>query len=176
MSIQLSPIPNFGAFSIKSDPNSDSRGSMQRIWQSVSELSDFSIKEVSRVTNPRKFTLRGLHLQEGNSAENKIVFCTFGRVFDVGVDLRKDSPTYLKHFSIEIGPTSKFQGVLIPAGFAHGYLTLERKSDLIYLMDKPYNPQQASGALWSDPAFGIQWPRKPKLLSEKDSSWPIISI
>jgi dTDP-4-dehydrorhamnose 3,5-epimerase len=175
MNFQLTPISDLGAFAIQSNLATDSRGSMQRLWQSVSEFFGFTVNEVSHVTNPKKFTLRGLHFQEGSSAENKIVFCTSGQVYDVGVDLRKHSHTYLKHFSIEIGPASKFQGVVIPAGFAHGYMTLKRKSDLIYLMDKPYNPQYSSGALWSDPAFGIEWPRKPKLLSEKDRSWPTIS-
>ena len=174
MSIDFFPIQGFDAYLIKSTQQKDSRGSMQRIWESMENLPDFEIKGVSWVSNPKKYTLRGLHFQLGEFAETKLVFCTSGSVFDVGVDLRRESSTYLNHFGFEIGPDHEFQGILLPKGFAHGYLTLSRNSNLVYLMDRPYSPKDSSGINWSDKSLGIRWPKKPKVMSVKDGSWPII--
>jgi len=176
MSIRLVPVSGFDAFLIQSTMHSDSRGSMQRIWENLDSFNYLQIREISWVSNPRRYTLRGLHFQTGISAETKVIFCTSGTVFDVGVDLRKDSPTYLKYFAVEIGPYSKYQGVLMPKGFAHGYLTLRRNSKLVYLMDQQYDKQNSSGVLWSDETLKISWPKKPRVLSNKDKSWPVISI
>ena len=174
MKFELIPIEDFGAFGIKSSRISDSRGLMQRIYQNDSGFPDFKVQEVSWVSNLKKFTLRGLHFQKGEFSETKLVFCTRGKVFDVGVDLRQKSKTYLKHFTLEIGPDSEFQGVLIPKDFAHGYLTLKRNSNLIYLMDNSFSPRDSGGLLWNDEVLQIAWPNTPKIVSERDKSWPKI--
>ena len=176
MSFELIPIGDFGVFGVKSSKISDSRGWMQRVSQHISLFPEFRVREVSWVTNPKKYTLRGLHFQKGQFAEAKLVFCTVGKVIDVGVDLRQESPSYLKHFMLEIGPNSEFQGVLIPKYFAHGYLTLERSSSLIYLMDSSYSPRESGGLLWCDEMLQISWPRAPKVISERDKSWPKILL
>lgn len=174
MSLELIPIGDFGAFGIKSEIISDARGLMLRIYQNVSLLPDFKVMEVSWVLNPQKLTLRGLHFQKNEFSETKLVFCTVGKVLDVGVDLRRESKTYLKHFALEIGPSCEFQGVLLPKGFAHGYLTLKRNSSLIYLMDNSYSPKDSGGLLWSDEALQISWPKTPRVISERDKLWPKI--
>ena len=174
MSLELIPIGDFGAFGIKSGSISDARGLMLKIYQNGSLFPDFKVREVSWVLNPKKFTLRGLHFQKNEFSETKLVFCTLGNVLDVGVDLRRESKTYLKHFALEIGPSLEFQGVLLPKGFAHGYLTLKRNSSLIYLMDNSYSPKDSGGLLWSDEALQIAWPKTPRVISERDKLWPKI--
>ena len=174
MSFELIPIGDFGAFGIKSPAFSDLRGLMLRVYRKSSAVLDFKICEVLWVSNIKRFTLRGLHFQTGEFTETKLVFCVEGKVFDVGVDLRRESATYLKHFTIEIGPGSEFQGVLLPKGFAHGYLSLKRKSSLVYLMDKAYSPENSGGLLWNDEALQISWPKMPKVISKKDRLWPKI--
>lgn len=175
MSLELIPIGDFGAFGIKSGRIADARGLMLKIFQNGSLFPDFKVREVSWVLNPKKFTLRGLHFQKNDFSETKLVFCTLGKVLDVGVDLRRESETYMKHFALEIGPSSEFQGVLLSKEFAHGYLTLKRNSSLIYLMDNSYSPKNSEGLLWSDEALKIAWPKTPRIISERDKSWPKIS-
>jgi dTDP-4-dehydrorhamnose 3,5-epimerase len=175
MSFELIPIGNFGALGVKSSKVSDSRGSLARIYENSSLIPDFKVQEVSWVSNLRKFTLRGLHFQTGEFSEKKLIFCTIGKVLDVGVDLRPDSESYLKHFTLEIGPSSEFQGVLMPKNFAHGYLTLERNSSLVYLMDNSYSPSNSGGLLWNDEMLQISWPHSPKVISERDKSWSKIT-
>lgn len=174
MSFSLIPLANFGVYAIKSDLKQDERGSLHRIWQSGEKNLNFECSQVSIVSNPEKFTLRGLHFQTGTFAETKIVFCTSGKVFDVGVDLNPDSDSYLKNINLEIGPGCEFQGVYFPRGFAHGYLTLEQNCDLVYLMDRPHDSNHSSGILWSDRSLQIPWPRKPMKISKKDMAWPVV--
>ena len=92
--------------------------------------------------------------------------------FDLILDLRKDSSTYKKHIEIEIGPECEYQGLFIPAGCAHGYLTLEPNSTLIYFMDKVYSPDNSQGIRWNDSKLSINLPRKPNLVSQQDLQWP----
>ena len=174
MSFELVPIGDFGAYGVRSPNIKDSRGLMVRVFQNSSLLPDFYVEQVSWVFNAKKFTLRGMHFQKNDFSETKLVFSTHGKVLDIGVDIRPDSPTYLKHFSLEIGPDEKIQGVLLPKGFAHGYLTLKRNCSLIYLMDNLYSPENSSGLLWNDEALKISWPRTPRVISERDKLWPKI--
>ena len=175
MSFELIPVGNFGAFGVKSSEVTDSRGLMARIYENSSQIPDFKVREVSWVSNLKKFTLRGLHFQKGEFSETKLVFCTIGKVLDVGVDLRPESETYLRHFALEIGPHSDFQGVLMPRDFAHGYLTLRRNSNLVYLMDNSFSPSNSGGLLWNDEVLQIPWPHAPKVISERDQTWPKIA-
>jgi len=97
-----------------------------------------------------------------------------GRVFDVILDLRVDSKTNGKYVAHEIGPDCEFLGLFIPKGCAHGYLTMESDSSLVYYMDQEYSAVHARGMLWNDPKFSITWPSNPLLISERDASWPVI--
>ena len=117
------------------------------------------------------FSLR-FHLITITYSENKVIQCVSGKVFDLILDLRKDSSTYKKHIEIEIGPECEYQGLFIPAGCAHGYLTLEPNSTLIYFMDKAYSPENSKGIRWNDSRLLINWPCQPTLVSQQDLQWP----
>jgi dTDP-4-dehydrorhamnose 3,5-epimerase len=103
--------------------------------------------------------------------EAKIVRCTRGAMFDVVIDLRADSPTRLQWFGVELTQDNGL-GIYIPAGFAHGFITLAPDTEVLYMMDQFHAPDRATGARWNDPAFGISWPLAPEIMSEKDASWP----
>jgi dTDP-4-dehydrorhamnose 3,5-epimerase len=154
------------------DPKQDERGILSRIWEENSRVKNFRIIEASHVTNPVNRTLRGLHYQSRPYAENKIIQCVTGKVFDVILDLRSESKTYKKHLEVEIGPKSLFQGVFVPEGCAHGYMTLQSNSNLIYFMDQVYLPERSKGVNWEDPKLSVKWPNKPILISQQDLNWP----
>ena len=161
-----------GAFGIIEEPHSDSRGSLTRVWDSNSFLVGFNLKQTSIVSNPVKGTLRGLHYQDEPFSENKVIECVSGKVFDVIVDLRIDSHTYGEHLEVTIGPYEEYLGLFVPAGCAHGYLTIEPNSSLLYFMDKEYSSAHSQGLPWNDPKLSINWPSTPALISERDSNWP----
>ena len=124
--------------------------------------------------NPRVGTLRGLHYQAGPHAECKLFRCTKGRVYDVAVDLRRDSPTHGHWVGVELSDQNMLC-VLVPEGFAHGFQTLEDNSEIQYHSTSPYAPQAACGVRWDDPAFGISWPDPPggeRILSARDRAFP----
>lgn len=116
----------------------------------------------------KKGILRGLHFQNHPSAQTKLIRCVKGKIWDVVVDLRKTSATYLKWFSIELSPLNKKQ-LLIPKGFAHGFLTLEDNTEVIYKVDNYYDPKFDRTIKYNDPEIGIEWPSNNILLSKKDS-------
>jgi dTDP-4-dehydrorhamnose 3,5-epimerase len=116
--------------------------------------------------------LRGLHYQAPPHAEVKLIRCVQGRVFDVLVDLRPDSPTYTRWFGVELTPVNR-RMLYVPEGCAHGYLTLEDRSEVVYPVSQPYHPEAERGIRWNDPQFAIAWPAIESLtLSPKDREWP----
>src|SRR5262249_44797504 len=119
----------------------------------------------------RAGTVRGMHLQMAPHAEVKIVRCLRGAVVDVIVDLRADSPTFLKSCSVEIDDANG-RMVYVPEGFAHGYQTLKDNTELLYLTSHPYAPKHATGVRWDDPRFDIKWPLPISSLSDQDRQWP----
>lgn len=122
-----------------------------------------------------KGTLRGLHYQLNPKAQTKLVRCTKGAIFDVAVDIRKESPTFGKWFGIELTADNKKQ-LLIPKGFAHGFMTLTEDVEVQYKVDELYAPECDRGIIWSDPTIGIEWPINIKpVLSAKDESAPLLS-
>jgi len=121
--------------------------------------------------NPKKGTLRGMHLQVKPFEEAKLVRCTRGSLCDVIVDLRPDSPTYKKHLSAVL--TSENRRMLyVPEGFAHGFLTLEDATEVSYQISEFYRPESQLGFRWDDPAFAIAWPAEVRLISDRDRSYP----
>ena len=170
--IKSVPLKIEGSFGLISQSISDTRGTLTRIWENNLISTKFSFEQVSIVANPTSFTLRGLHYQKFPYSETKIIQCTGGKVFDVIVDLRKESNTYGNHINLEIGPRSEYQGLVVPSGCAHGYMTLEANSTLIYFMDNVYSPENSCGVLWDDPSLKIEWPSKPVVISKQDLEWP----
>ena len=119
----------------------------------------------------RKHVLRGLHFQMPPMAQAKLVWVVRGRALDVAVDLRAGSPTFGRHFSVELA-ADNFQRLFVPRGFAHGYVTLEPDTEFLYKVDAPYAPESDAGILWNDPDLGIAWPDCEPVLSAKDRFLP----
>jgi dTDP-4-dehydrorhamnose 3,5-epimerase len=124
--------------------------------------------------NIKKGTVRGMHYQNPPYAEIKLIRCVQGKVFDVAVDIRQDSPTYLMHYGVELS-AENLCSILIPEGFAHGFQTLEDSSSLIYHHTAYYNPAVETGLRYNDVQLNIVWPLPCLNLSEKDLLYPLIS-
>lgn len=121
-----------------------------------------------------KGTLRGLHYQLNPKAQTKLIRCTKGAIYDVAVDMRKDSSTFGKWFGIELSAENKKQ-LLVPKGFAHGFLTLTEDVEVQYKVDQLYAPEYDRGIIWNDPQIGIQWPLNVQpILSVKDEKAPLL--
>lgn len=116
-------------------------------------------------------TLRGLHFQLPPAAQSKLVRVLRGRIFDVAVDLRAGSPTYACHVAVELAAEDG-AWLFVPEGFAHGYLTLEPDTEVLYKVDRYYDPNRDTGIAWDDPELAIPWPTRTPILSEKDRRLP----
>jgi len=127
--------------------------------------------QTSLSQNLKAGTLRGMHYQAAPYAETKLVRATRGRAFDVVVDLRPESPTHRRWTAVELDPESA-RAVLIPEGVAHGFITLEDDTDVLYQIAPAYVPGHDRGVRWDDPAFGIAWPGPPAVISERDAAYP----
>lgn len=121
--------------------------------------------------NMRAGTLRGMHYQAGPYSECKLVRCTRGSFYDVALDLRRDSPTYLRWHSVELTAENRL-ALYIPRGLAHGFQTLADETEVYYQMSEPYVVTAARGVRWDDPAFGIIWPAGDRFVSQRDLSFP----
>lgn len=125
--------------------------------------------------NRKKGTFRGMHLQVSPFQEAKLVQCTSGRIYDIIIDLRPESPTYLQHLGVTLS-AQEYRMLYIPEGFAHGFLTLEENTNVFYQMSEFYAPECARGFRWNDPAFGITLPADIIVISERDANYPNFSI
>jgi len=164
-----------GAFIIDINRIEDHRGFFGRSF-CQQEMKQHGLNETVAQTNlssnKKKGTLRGLHYQQAPYEESKLVRCTRGSLFDVLVDLRKNSETYCKGFGIELSADS-FRMLYVPEGCAHGFITLEDDTDIMYQVNQFYTPNAEKGLLWNDPAFDIKWPIQPVVISEKDRNQPL---
>lgn len=166
------PIP--GAWLVEIQPMVDERGFFARIFDRdyfESVGLEPRIGQASISFNTSRGTLRGMHFQDAPHEEFKLIRCIRGAVFDVLVDLRLGSPTYC-HWHSEILSADNRKALYVSPGIAHGYLTLEHETELLYQMSCEYAPDFARGVRWNDSAFAIEWPFEPKLVSDRDSSWP----
>jgi dTDP-4-dehydrorhamnose 3,5-epimerase len=165
-----------GAFVIEPERISDQRGYFGRVW-CKRELDQHGLKSEIAQSNVgsslRKGTLRGLHFQRFPHAEVKIVRCTKGAMFDVIVDTRPESPTFKRWFGIELSDENS-RMIYVPEGFAQGYVTLMDNTEMNYHTSEFYSPNAAFGVRFNDPAFGIEWPITPTVISEQDRNWPLI--
>ena len=124
--------------------------------------------------NHKRGTLRGMHFQKAPHAQAKIVRATRGALLDVIVDLRPDSPAYRQWDSVELS-ADNHRMLYMPEGIAHGYLTLTDDVEAYYHASSPWVPEAESGVRWDDPAFAIEWPFTPIVISDKDAAWPLYS-
>ena len=162
-----------GVLAIHIEPKSDERGFFARAWCSK-EFEEAGLNprlaQCSISYNPQIGTLRGMHYQAAPHAEAKLVRCTSGAIFDVAIDLRRESPTFRKWAGIVLSATDRNM-IYIPEGCAHGFLTLEQKSEVFYQISEFYCADSALGVRWDDPAFAIEWPSLPRLISERDRTY-----
>ena len=136
---------------------------------------DLTFVQDNQSFSATKGTLRGLHYQLAPKAQTKLVRCTRGAIFDVAVDIREGSPTYGKWFGIELSAENKKQ-LLVPKGFAHGFMTLTDDAEVQYKVDELYAPECDRGILWNDPDIGIEWPIEiTPVLSAKDEKAPLLN-
>ncbi len=119
-------------------------------------------------------TLRGMHYQINPAAETKLMQCVRGAMHDVIVDMRPESPTYLRHYGVELTPENK-RMLFVPENFAHGFLTLKPDTQTYYLVGEFYTPEYEHGLRYDDPSLGIEWPVEPLVVSEKDRNWPLLT-
>ena len=162
-----------GAFVVDIEPRVDQRGLFARSWcQDEFGAHGLATRLVqcSLSQSARRHTLRGMHFQAAPHNEAKLVRCTMGAIYDVIIDLRADSPTRGKYFGAELSATNH-RALYVPEGFAHGFLTLADESEVFYQMSEFYRPEAARGVRWDDPAFGIVWPARPEVISERDASY-----
>lgn len=174
--MQFRPTSIDGFVIVELDPIEDERGAFVRTFcerEFRSAGIGFNVVQANLSLNTHRHTLRGLHFQEPPFGEPKIVSCTRGRIFDVAVDLRPDSETYLEWKGVELGAETG-RMVYLAEGLAHGFLTLEAESQIHYLMGAEYRPEQARGLRWDDPALAIAWPAPPAVISERDSTYPLL--
>lgn len=172
MKIRETPLQ--GAFIIEPELKTDERGYFARTWCEYEfELIGLKVRWVqSNISgNTRRGTLRGLHYQVAPHEEAKLVRCTAGRLYDVIIDLRRESQTYLQYYGVELSARSR-TAIYIPEGFAHGFETLEDETEVLYLMSAFYAPESARGVRWNDPLFSIQWPTQPQYIADRDQQYP----
>jgi dTDP-4-dehydrorhamnose 3,5-epimerase len=172
------PLPVAGAFLVRLERHPDERGFFARTW-CEDEFRTAGIHAIfvqqSLAHSVRRGTLRGMHLQLAPNAEAKYVRCVAGAIFDALVDLRSDSPTYLRSASVEIDAADG-GAVYVPAGCAHGYQTLIDNTEVLYAMSSRYAAPSARSIRWSDAALGVAWPLANPILSAQDANAPTLEF
>ena len=163
-----------GVWLVSPEPAADDRGFFARTW-CEREFAAHGLTarwvQCNLSFNRRRGTLRGLHYQRAPHEETKLVRCTMGAIYDVVLDLRRDSATFRKHVAVELSASNR-QMLYIPEGCAHGFQTLVDDTEVFYQMSAFYAPDHAAGVRWDDPAFGISWPVSDPILSGRDRRFP----
>lgn len=164
-----------GAYVLELERREDSRGFFARGF-CQNEFRAHGLKPTvaqgNIASNIRKGTLRGMHFQYPPAAESKLVRCTRGAIYDIIVDLRPESPTYLQHFGVELNEDNQL-ALYVPERFAHGYQTLCDKTDTSYLVGEFYTPDAEGGLLYNDPSLRLNWPLPVSVVSDKDQTFPL---
>ena len=166
-----------GALVVEPDRFEDERGFFARTFSSAEFAArglDVRVDQCSTSFNARAGTLRGLHYQEAPHAEAKLVRCTRGAIYDVALDLRPDSPSYLRWTGVELSADNG-RALYIPEGCAHGFQSLVDATEVLYQISAPYVPSAARGVRFDDPAFAIDWPPAPpggRTMSARDAEYP----
>jgi dTDP-4-dehydrorhamnose 3,5-epimerase len=168
------PLP--GAWVIELELLGDERGWFARSFDAAEFKARGMSSEVAQCNasfNARAGTLRGMHYQADPRSESKLIRCVRGAIFDVAIDLRRDSPTYRRWHGVELSAENR-RAFYLPVGLAHGFQTLTDDCEVLYQMGSPFVPDAARGVRWDDPAFGIEWPEHPgeRTISEKDRAYP----
>lgn len=170
----FTPTKLEGAWIVELDPRGDERGFFGRAWcrrefEEQGLIGDFVQANVS--FSRGKGTIRGLHYQVSPDQEAKFIRCIRGAVWDIIVDVRPESPTYLEWLGVELTADNRRQ-LYVPKGCAHGYQTLAADSEVLYQVSSFYAPKAERGIRWDDPQFAIDWPEAVGAISPKDREWP----
>jgi dTDP-4-dehydrorhamnose 3,5-epimerase len=172
--MRIEPAAVAGVMLVSVEPHVDDRGLFARTYDAATFAAaglPVNWPQCNVSWNRSRGTLRGMHYQRAPFGEPKLVRCTAGRVFDVAIDLRPGSPTYCRWVGVELSRERR-NALLIPAGCAHGFLTLDDEAEVFYMMGEVFHPEAAAGVRWNDPAFGIEWPLAPTTMADRDASWP----
>lgn len=167
-----------GSYVISLNKISDNRGFFSRVFckdEFRRKKINFDIPQINASLSKMKGTIRGFHFQLGKSSEAKLVKCIRGSIYDVVIDLRKSSKTYLKSFGIKLTSANR-KMLYIPKGCAHAFQSLEDNSELVYLVDYKYDPSKENGVRFDDRSLKIKWPLKVTCISKKDKNWPDLII
>jgi dTDP-4-dehydrorhamnose 3,5-epimerase len=172
MFIQDTSIP--GVKIVELDRKADERGFFARGWCTKEFAAAGLCERIVQMNisvNRHRHTLRGFHYQLAPYQEDKLLRCVRGRICDALVDLRPDSPTYLKHITVDLS-AENFRMLVVPKGCANAFLTLEDGTEVTYLVSEFYTPAAERGLRWDDPALNVHWPADPAVISDKDRAWP----
>lgn len=171
------PTAVAGAWLVEPEPVLDRRGFFARVW-CQREFREHGLAahlaQCSMSHNTHRGTLRGLHYQAAPFRETKLVRCTSGAIYDVALDLRAGSPSFLRHVAVEL-TAENCLALYVPAGVAHGFQTLEDDTDVLYQMSAFHEPTAARGVRYDDPSFAISWPVPDPIVIERDRSYPDFS-
>jgi dTDP-4-dehydrorhamnose 3,5-epimerase len=154
----------------------DERGFFSEVWREDA-LARAGIEcrfvQENHALSRAPWTVRGLHFQIGRAAQAKLIRCSRGSIFDVAVDVRRGSPSFGRYLATVLSEENWHQ-LYVPAGFAHGYCTLEPDTEVIYKVSAYYDPQSERGVAWDDPELGISWPASAEaaILTDRDRAWP----
>lgn len=166
--------PLAGAFLVEQEPRTDERGFFARTYCSEEYAKkglDSTFVQANNSLSHEKGTLRGLHYQLSPCAETKVVRCIKGSFYDVILDLRPNSSTFGKSFGAVLSHDNRMM-MYVPKGFAHGFLTLEPETEVLYLVSAPYSKTYERGIRWDDPKFKVFWPEIPRVISDRDAQHP----
>ena len=167
-----------GAYVVEIQKLEDERGFFARSW-CRREFEAYGLNpqlvQCNISFNARKGTMRGMHYQAKPYEEAKLIRCTMGSIYDVIVDIRPDSPSFKQYLGVILS-TENRKMLYIPEGFAHGFLTIEDKTEVFYQMSEFYAPDHARGFRWNDPVFGIEWPAKVQVISDRDRDYPDFNV
>jgi dTDP-4-dehydrorhamnose 3,5-epimerase len=170
----FAPTPLAGAHLIDLEKRGDDRGFFARAF-CENEFGKHGLVghfcQVNNSLSVQKRTLRGMHYQLAPRAETKVVRCIHGAVYDMILDLRRESPTFARSFGAELSAQNR-RMMYVPKGFAHGFLTLADDTEVIYFVDEFYSPEHERGIRYNDPSFNLQWPEAPAVISDKDKGQP----
>ena len=172
MRMTQAPLP--GAHLIDPEIHGDERGFFARVFCS-NEFAEHGLSthfvQINDSLSVTKGTLRGVHYQLSPKGETKVVRCICGALWDVILDLRKESPTFGRWFGAELTEENRCM-MYVPKGFGHGFITLTDNVEVLYLVDEFYAPKYERGVRWNDPKFKIGWPAEPVVMSDKDRGYP----
>ena len=166
-----------GAFVLDVERRDDNRGFFARVFcqrEFAAHGLTPVIAQANIAFNKRAGTLRGMHFQFPPAAETKLVRCTRGAILDIIVDLRPESPTYLRHVAVELTADNQ-RALYVPERFAHGYQALEDGTETSYQVGEFYTPAAEGGLAYNDPGLGLAWPLPVTEISSKDESWPLLA-